>query len=690
MLVNGENLIDYCRFCGWGFPHEIIQKLTAKNKMVFCEYCGVEISSSSKNFREKLKHEESKVINESRNTIRSKDNSIFKKISRLLKPKKVYARFILEDEEFPLIFKENLIIVMSRLIYLFIREWEQIENITINRVGLSKSLFHYFASILNPICDKRINMTLLVNLFKLDFQEFEYWLKKLQYKIQNNQNYRIIFKIFLLWLTKIVFRLVSDMWNMKNLPKFQATILKDLKNYQYDEINFDDHSRNSKIKSGLHHDEEIIIKDSNGIVNKVRIAILENSWNGLKVLSVMDRGSDFGSPKFVFIKDFFKIKTSNLLSIQLADGRQILCSPDQTFPVMIINIRNKCNDSPINDWVIKSIKARDLNKGDNLLVLHKIPLSFDVQDDIFVPSFINWENRWVGVKRSEYLKFSYKKNQKTDDPLINLINSKFQYSKVAKIYRTIWSNLSNPEKQLIEKEVRNNRVEVLIKIHERVGYWNSSIVSLTNDFFRYLGWYTSEGSTDKNRVTISQSKAKHYNNWNEIINLLERLDYPITNNGRSFIRVNSNILMELTVKLCSKLAQKKRIPIEFLTNDRIHAFLDAFYKGDGGPLPSGLRRFSTTSRQLKNDLVSILGGIGKFCSIHNPSSSDACYRIVETEGKHYKRKFLGLLNFNNTTPVKVKSIRKIKNKSETFNIRTDNNWFVSTNGIIVIGSFIHN
>jgi hypothetical protein len=403
----------------------------------------------------------------------------------------------------------------------------------------------------------------------------------------------------------------------------------------------------------------------------------------------MKMRNDISFPKFVLIKYFLKNKSTNLLNIHLADGRHILCTPDQSFPVMIIKIHNKSNDSPKSDWFIKDIKARDLKKGYNLLVLHKIPLSSNAPDHIFIPSFLNWENRWVGIRRSDYLKFSYKTNQKTNDPLINLINTKFQYSKVAKIYRTLWSNLSSLEKHLIEKEARNNRVEILIKIHERVGYWNSSIISLTNDFFRYLGWYASEGSTDKNRITITQSKAKHYENWNEIINLLERLDYPITNNGRSFIRINSNILMELTIKLCSKLAQRKRIPFKFLTNDRINAFLEAYYKGDGGSLPSGLRRFSTASRQLKNDLVSILGGIGNFCSIHNPSPSDACYRIVETEGKHYKRKFLGLLKFNNITPVKVKVIKKIKKKFETFNIQTDNNWFVSTNGIIVHGSFIH-
>ena len=92
---------------------------------------------------------------------------------------------------------------------------------------------------------------------------------------------------------------------------------------------------------------------------------------------------------------------------------------------------------------------------------------------------------------------------------------------------------------------------------------------------------------------------------------------------------------------------------------------------------------SSTSQQLKNDLVSILGATGHFCSIWYPSSSDNCYRITETDGKHYKRKYLGLLKFNSTTPIRIKSIRKVKKNYDIFNLKTENGWFVSTNGILV-------
>lgn len=86
-----------------------------------------------------------------------------------------------------------------------------------------------------------------------------------------------------------------------------------------------------------------------------------------------------------------------------------------------------------------------------------------------------------------------------------------------------------------------------------------------------MGWYVSEGSTDKNRISISQYKKKHPKNWQEIIRLCEKLNFP-NSNYKKFIRINSNVLMEVTQKLCSKLAQNKTIPFELFTHDRGKCF----------------------------------------------------------------------------------------------------------------------
>ncbi len=240
---------------------------------------------------------------------------------------------------------------------------------------------------------------------------------------------------------------------------------------------------------------------------------------------------------------------------------------------------------------------------------------------------------------------------------------------------------------MLEFEAKKNQVEILIKIHDKVGFWYSSILPLTDDFFRYLGWYVAEGATEENRVTITQIREKNYENWIEIIHLLERLGFPITICGEKSIRINSNVLTELTIELCSRLAQYKKIPLELIANyERASAFLDAYYKGDGCRNREGLKRYTTASRQLKNDLVYILGATGKFCSIWYPNPSDNCYRITETDGRHYKRKYLGLIKFNSTTPVRIKFIKKVEKNCKIFNLKTENDCFISTNGILVCNS----
>ncbi len=440
---------------------------------------------------------------------------------------------------------------------------------------------------------------------------------------------------------------------------------------------------NKNLRGGLASDEEIVVIDRNNLVHKVKIGSLENIWDDLKILSINKDKGILGSQKFLKIKDFSKSQSPFVFKIRLVDGRETICGPNQIFPKLVLQINVRSYNNPANKWYIDHTSARNLKIGDNLLVLHNIPLSSNPPKCIFIPSFLFWEDKWIGIKRNEYLKFSYRKNQRSSDPLIKLINSKFQYSKSAKMYRVIWANLSKIEKDLIEIEAKKGRVEILIKIHGRVGYWYNSVFPLTNDFFKYLGWYTAEGSSDENRITITQSKEHNFDNWQEIINLLDHLSFPFTVDEKKTIRVNSNVLTLLTINLCSKLAQNKKIPFELFNYERVHAFLDSYFKGDGDLLRSGLRKFTTASQQLKNDLISILGAIGHFSSIWHPSSNDNCYRVIETDGKHYKRKFMGLLQFNETTPVKIKSIERTQYNHNIFKIITENGWFVSTNGIIV-------
>ncbi len=231
MIENDENSSNYCKYCGCKFQQDTIQRLIGNKELVICEFCGIEINIDNVDTQEgfvKDQHEKTLILKED---IKKKKMSIVKRIGKLAKSRKFSVNIILNDEDFTQIFKEILIIVISRLIYFSLGEWEQENNVSVRRVSLNQSILTYLASKLKPILTKRISRTFLENLHNISIEEFDDSLKLLQKKVESNQDYRTHFLTFIIWLKKIVFRLVSDMWEMKNLPKFQATILKDLKNY---------------------------------------------------------------------------------------------------------------------------------------------------------------------------------------------------------------------------------------------------------------------------------------------------------------------------------------------------------------------------------------------------------------------------------------------------------------------------
>jgi len=223
MIEKGKDTSICCNYCGWKVPVDFLQIIKENAGSLFCEFCGIEIEldinkSSEKDNRENLKSSNKPNVSGNNN---------------LKKSSKPSVRLIIKDEDFPRIFKENLIIVISRLIYIYIRIWENETNTSANRETITKSSFYELACKIKPIIDSKISHNFLLNLNKIDIAEFEDWLKLLQKKLHSDEAYLNHFKCFLLWLIKIVIKLMSEMWEMKNIPIFHSTILKDLKNYNF-------------------------------------------------------------------------------------------------------------------------------------------------------------------------------------------------------------------------------------------------------------------------------------------------------------------------------------------------------------------------------------------------------------------------------------------------------------------------
>lgn len=141
------------------------QSLIENKESIICEFCGIEISRP---YIKSYKFRERKSINrlESKETIEKKKKNVVENISRLIHPRKYSIGLIIGDDDFPKNFKENLIIVISRLIFVNIRESEQINKISVCKVSIEKSILYYIIKRINPLFDKRIKNIFLKILYK--------------------------------------------------------------------------------------------------------------------------------------------------------------------------------------------------------------------------------------------------------------------------------------------------------------------------------------------------------------------------------------------------------------------------------------------------------------------------------------------------------------------------------------------
>ena len=429
------------------------------------------------------------------------------------------------------------------------------------------------------------------------------------------------------------------------------------------------------INGCLPYDEEVIVKDEEGKIFKLKIGELENNWEKMEILSIERSQESFGSKKFVKIKGFRKRITNEYMEITLSDGRELRCTKNHLIP----KIEESKN--------IQEVEAGNLKIRDEVLVCHSNPLNNDPPEILFIPDFIPLENLWVSLDRENYKKKSYRTNEFSSNKIIKVVNEKFKYSKVSKKYKCLWLELDPSEKKIIRQNSLDYDLIFLLKYGEESGKWFPVFLELPIEFFRLLGWYIAEGGTDKNRITITQSKKIHPLNYQHILALLQYLNYPYSHDNKKNLRINSNILKELIISLCSHGAANKKIPLTLLNKERATALIEDYFRGDGNLKKGKWKRYTTLSQQLKNDLLFIIGALGGYSSVVNPKNPNTVYRIIETEGRKYRRKSLGLVDYNGTTPVRIKNIKIVKKETQVFDIETGNGWFISTNGIIVHNSY---
>ena len=245
-----KNSLNRCKFCGWKFPNELLEKINENSDPLFCELCGAEIRYYY------INNQENDEIIKNKNEIylcgstdKSK-SSLWKRIYDIIKKfiietgrikiqkgltekQKESITRVFNDNDFPKIFKENFIIVFARITYFELKKLESTANLKNSRRNLTEAELKTLNEHLNPITKKDIKAEFLKNLHKISQNDFRKWLKKLQVKLKLSPTYYNDFITYIQWLIKTIATIISEMWDKTNLPKFEQTILKDLKNYFY-------------------------------------------------------------------------------------------------------------------------------------------------------------------------------------------------------------------------------------------------------------------------------------------------------------------------------------------------------------------------------------------------------------------------------------------------------------------------
>lgn len=244
-----------CNYCGWKFPVDFLKQITENSNSAFCENCGTEIINSNENANENLNSNREKVISDSNSATMKNTKSNFSRIYEKLRSEKEQIDRILDDSDFPLIFKENFILVICRIIFDSLTDFADVSQLNTNQIELSEALISDIEYNLEPIMNSRINDAFLTNLHKIPRKAFENHLKRFQSKLERSTHFRQDLKSFLRWLINMVFRLVPYNGDPERLPKFEQTIQRELKNFQLTQ-DPNDNRLNEKENKGNNLDQE--------------------------------------------------------------------------------------------------------------------------------------------------------------------------------------------------------------------------------------------------------------------------------------------------------------------------------------------------------------------------------------------------------------------------------------------------
>ncbi len=200
---------------------EAMQIALSGTGIVSCELCGATIAELKDGHLEKR---DFKPLKQDISSIQTTtDESVMKKYEQ-----NPIGRIHL-DHDFSMEFKQDFLLFFARIIHYVLKELEQKRGSSIDHWTLDDALLTEIVDNANPVL---YNLTRNLFLQKLKYvgrAEFEQELEKFLHKAREIPQFHEDFLIYLRWISKEVFLVVSKLWNQHDLPKFEQTIRDDLK-----------------------------------------------------------------------------------------------------------------------------------------------------------------------------------------------------------------------------------------------------------------------------------------------------------------------------------------------------------------------------------------------------------------------------------------------------------------------------
>jgi len=243
---------------------------------VYCENCGDII----KRIQDKYNFNPTEIIeNEAKTNITNSPA----KPQKELKPHPDALNYpigrIFYDTDFPLTFKNNFIIVFSRLTCFHALYLEHEGQIQLGESEIPENALNDLYMSTRHIQDKRPASEFLNDLHDISKEEFERNLKQLQAKIQSNSQYLEDFHVYSRWLIREVYLLISGEINIGELSKFNLTIYKDLENQK----GFFE-SRIEQLETQSSNSAFVKRRSESKRIKEARINFEQNIQNELKIM----------------------------------------------------------------------------------------------------------------------------------------------------------------------------------------------------------------------------------------------------------------------------------------------------------------------------------------------------------------------------------------------------------------------